>query len=62
MARQPETFTPSMSDAAVKAKTGKEWDDWFVTLDHAGAARKASKAGLAKLQAMLMMASSRSRD
>ena len=38
MARQPETFTPSMSDAAVKAKTGKEWDDWFATLDQAGAA------------------------
>jgi hypothetical protein len=38
MGRQPETFTPSMSDAAVKAKTGKEWDDWFATLDQAGAA------------------------
>ena len=39
MARPPDTFTPSMSDAAVKAKTGKEWDDWFATLDQAGAAK-----------------------
>jgi hypothetical protein len=38
MARPPDIFTPSMSDAAVKAKTGKEWDDWFATLDQAGAA------------------------
>jgi hypothetical protein len=38
MARQPENFVPSMSDAAVKAKTGKEWDDWFAALDQAGAA------------------------
>jgi hypothetical protein len=35
---KPETFVPSMSDAAVKAKTGKEWDRWLATLDQAGAA------------------------
>ncbi|MBI2868078.1 MAG: hypothetical protein HYX97_07070 [Chloroflexi bacterium] len=26
-----------MSDAAVKAKTGKTWDEWFAILDRAGA-------------------------
>ncbi len=29
--------TPSMSDEAVRAKTGKGWDDWFTLLDAAGA-------------------------
>ena len=28
---------PRMSDAAVKAKTGKTWSEWFVVLDKAGA-------------------------
>jgi len=28
---------PSMADAAVKAKTGKDWAGWFGTLDQAGA-------------------------
>ena len=28
---------PRMSDAAVKAKTGKTWKDWFSILDRAGA-------------------------
>jgi Activator of Hsp90 ATPase homolog 1-like protein len=28
---------PSMSDEAVKAKTGKDWDEWFRILDGAGA-------------------------
>ena len=27
-----------MSDAAVKAKTGKDWAGWFAVLDRAGAA------------------------
>ena len=31
-------YVPSMADAAVKAKTGKAWADWFSTLDAAGAA------------------------
>jgi len=29
--------TPRMSDAAVKAKTGKDWKEWFSILDKAGA-------------------------
>ncbi len=29
----------AISDAAVKAKTGKEWKSWFSLLDRAGAAR-----------------------
>ena len=29
---------PSISDAAVRAKTGKVWDEWFQILDAAGAA------------------------
>ncbi len=29
--------TPRMSDAAVKAKTGKPWAGWFAVLDKAGA-------------------------
>jgi uncharacterized protein YndB with AHSA1/START domain len=28
---------PSMSDEAVKAKTGKDWAEWFQVLDEAGA-------------------------
>lgn len=31
--------TPRMSDAAVKAKTGKAWSEWFKILDDAGAKR-----------------------
>ena len=27
---------PRMSDIAVKAKTGKNWSDWFAVLDQAG--------------------------
>jgi hypothetical protein len=47
-----------MSDAAVKARTGKDWPTWFRLLDRAGAARlehkaAAWKAALSKLQAML---------
>lgn len=30
---------PNMSDAAVKAKTGKDWAGWFGALDKAGAAK-----------------------
>ena len=30
-------FTPSMSDAAVQAKTGKTWAEWFALLDAEGA-------------------------
>lgn len=30
---------PGMSDAAVKAKTGKTWPEWFATIDDAGGAK-----------------------
>jgi len=39
---------PRMSDAAVKAKTGKNWKDWFVALDKAGA-RKMNHREIVKL-------------
>ena len=29
-------YVPSMSDAAVKAKTGRNWSEWFKLLDAAG--------------------------
>jgi hypothetical protein len=32
-----KTQSPRMSDEAVKAKTGKKWDQWFAILDKAGA-------------------------
>jgi hypothetical protein len=32
-------YTPSMSDEAVKAKTGKDWKAWFALMDKAGANR-----------------------
>jgi hypothetical protein len=32
MARQP-VMKPSMSDAAVKDRTGKDWAGWFAALD-----------------------------
>lgn len=35
MAKTPTK--PDMSDAAVAAKTGKRWDEWFALLDAAGA-------------------------
>jgi hypothetical protein len=35
--RTREAVSPRMSDAAVKAKTGKNWKEWFAILDKAGA-------------------------
>src|SRR5437588_3077023 len=32
-----------MSDAAVQAKTGKNWPEWFAVLDKAGAAKMTHK-------------------
>jgi len=32
-------YIPGMTDAAVKAKTGKDWAGWFGVLDKAGAAK-----------------------
>jgi hypothetical protein len=37
MAARKQADPPSMSDAAVKAKTGKVWSEWFKLLDAAGA-------------------------
>jgi hypothetical protein len=34
-----ETYVPAMSDASVKAKTGRDWPSWFEALDKAGAAK-----------------------
>jgi hypothetical protein len=39
---------PRMSDIAVKAKTGKNWKDWFAALDKAGA-RKMNHQEIVKL-------------
>jgi hypothetical protein len=39
MAPKKQTYVPSMADAAVKAKTGKDWAGWFAALDKAGAAQ-----------------------
>jgi hypothetical protein len=39
---------PRMSDMAVKAKTGKNWKDWFTVLDRAGA-RKMNHQEIVKL-------------
>jgi len=33
------TAKPMMTDAGIKAKTGKGWDAWFAALDKAGAAK-----------------------
>jgi len=41
--------TPRMSDAAVKAKTGKPWAEWFALLDKAGAKKLDHKAIVAIL-------------
>lgn len=39
---------PRMSDMAVKARTGKNWKDWFTVLDQAGA-RKMNHQEIVKL-------------
>lgn len=38
-----KTQSPRMSDEAVKAKTGKKWDQWFAILDKAGAQEMSHK-------------------
>jgi uncharacterized protein YndB with AHSA1/START domain len=42
------SIAPRMSDIAVKAKTGKNWKDWFSVLDKAGA-RKMNHQEIVKL-------------
>jgi hypothetical protein len=39
MPTRTQDYVPNMSDAAVKAKTGKDWAGWFGALDQAGAAK-----------------------
>ena len=36
---EPAKIAPSMSDDAVKARTGKTWVEWFAILDAAGASK-----------------------
>lgn len=36
-AKKKPDYSPNVSDAAVKAKTGKDWKGWFMLLDKAGA-------------------------
>ena len=50
--RQARTVQePRMSDAAVKAKTGKTWSQWFTILDEAGAEKMSHKQIVAFLSA-----------
>ena len=44
MAGRRQAYVPSMSDATVEAKTGKDWAGWFRALDKAGARRLEHKA------------------
>src|SRR5262247_3618814 len=41
--KRASTSSPRMSDAAVKAKTGKTWKEWFAILDKAGARKLSHK-------------------
>lgn len=43
MPSKQSAHAPSMSDAAVKAKTGKDWGEWFAALDKAGANKQTHK-------------------
>jgi hypothetical protein len=44
MAPGKQPYSPSTSDAAVRAKTGKDWASWFSVLDKAGASKLEHKA------------------
>jgi hypothetical protein len=39
MPNDTSAYVPNMSDATVKAKTGKDWAGWFGALDKAGAVK-----------------------
>ena len=39
MPTKAQAAKPVMTDAGIKAKTGKGWDHWFAALDKAGAAK-----------------------
>jgi len=43
MSAAASAYTPSMSDDAVKAKTGKTWPEWFAALDSADGKNKSHK-------------------
>ena len=43
MKARARRYVPAMSDAAVKARTGRDWAGWFKTLDKAGASRLAHR-------------------
>jgi len=49
-APKSQASKPMMTDAAIKAKTGKDWAQWFAALDKAGAAKLDHK-GIAALAA-----------
>ncbi len=49
MAATKTKQSPRMSDAAVKAKTGKTWSEWFKILDAAGAKRMTHQEIVARL-------------
>jgi len=44
MTKQAHAYGPTMSDAAVKAKTGKDWKGWFAALDKSKAQTLGHKA------------------
>ena len=50
MATKAAAYTPSMSDDAVQAKTGKTWAEWFALLDADGAERLDHKGIVALLR------------
>jgi hypothetical protein len=39
MAAKGQAVKPIMTDAGIKSRTGKGWDQWFAALDKAGAAK-----------------------
>ena len=39
MATKGQAAKPIMTDAGIRARTGKGWDEWFAALDKAGAAK-----------------------
>ncbi len=51
MATKRKPYVPAISDAAIAAKTGKDWRGWFRLLDEAGAHKLAHKAIAALLAA-----------
>ncbi len=44
MAAKEAAVKPIMTDAGIKARTGKGWDQWYAALDKAGAAKLDHKA------------------